>query len=342
MVGPPWSEAATIRKEVDGRLHFYNDMDTGLHHLRGYYGGFAEGRWMHVAGTWDGTTQRLYLNGVEVDSNEPPFGSSLPEIDQVFLSIDGEPLNGMLDDVRLYNYALSEAEIAYLATEGTGHFPLLSPANLYEDPNIDIVLDNFESYADQSDLEASWIVCPWCTAEATRTLLTDPCDAHSGSQAMRWGYNMAEQGTYSELIYQLDSPVDLSQYDEMRLWVKRHAGNSCQDMMYVKFIDTTIDFNGIAAVSFIDDDTTCGHPDEWYCWVIDLHRDLVYDEPGVSCKYECLSQINNMVGLLIGTCCGPGSGTVDIDDIKLYHYQRVDFKDYAIFAEDWLKEQLWP
>jgi hypothetical protein len=43
--------------------------------------------------------------------------------------------NGRLDDFQVYDYALSPAEVAYLATDGAGHIflPLVSPANLNTD-----------------------------------------------------------------------------------------------------------------------------------------------------------------------------------------------------------------
>ena len=41
---------------------------------------------------------------------------------------------GLVDDARIYNVVLSEAEIAYIATQGAGtlHVPIVSDADLYQ------------------------------------------------------------------------------------------------------------------------------------------------------------------------------------------------------------------
>jgi hypothetical protein len=101
-------EIAVIRKEADGRLHFYINTGGTLRHL--WVGDvLTEGQWYHVAGTWDGLTQCLYIDGVEIASQTP--GGVLNGTSGVRLSNAPEPLNGMLDDVRIYNRALTEQEI---------------------------------------------------------------------------------------------------------------------------------------------------------------------------------------------------------------------------------------
>ena len=67
----------------------------------------------HVAGTWDGLTQRLYIDGVQITSQTP--GGVIGNASYVILSSQDEPFNGMLDDVRIYNKALSAEEIEALA-----------------------------------------------------------------------------------------------------------------------------------------------------------------------------------------------------------------------------------
>ena len=47
--------------------------------------------------------------------------------------------DGLIDDLRIYDYALTQPEIAYVATNGTGVFDqrLLTPADLNDDNIID-------------------------------------------------------------------------------------------------------------------------------------------------------------------------------------------------------------
>jgi len=77
--------------------------------------------WYHLAGTYDGTTLKLYINGEESASREyAPSGISQTQF-ELFLGTDeyGSPnyLSGKLDNFRLYNRALSVAEIKQLSME---------------------------------------------------------------------------------------------------------------------------------------------------------------------------------------------------------------------------------
>jgi hypothetical protein len=51
----------------------------------------------------------------------------------------------MIDDVRIYNYGLSQAEVAWLASDGTGYVPLRSKYNIFYDEDRQKV--NFRDYA---------------------------------------------------------------------------------------------------------------------------------------------------------------------------------------------------
>ena len=77
------------------------------------------GTWTHVAVTFDGTTARFYLNGVQTGSGSFSFGLDT-EAALHFGSDDpngGNAFNGALDEVRLYDKALSAAEILKLARQ---------------------------------------------------------------------------------------------------------------------------------------------------------------------------------------------------------------------------------
>jgi hypothetical protein len=89
------------------------------------------GQWYHVAATWDGATARVYVNGV-LDMT-PVARAGTIAADARALFIGGRTgatdfFDGMIQQVYLYNRALSQAEIAKLAglpgqwkfSEGTG------------------------------------------------------------------------------------------------------------------------------------------------------------------------------------------------------------------------------
>ena len=124
----------------------------------------SDDEWHHVVGMRDGTELRMYVDGVpDGDTETIPAGYDLsgthqynayigaitdhgdtPELYKFFV--------GSIDDVRIYDYALSLDEILY--TMGGPYVELTSPANVYPkvgdegvyNPlNIDIV--NFKDYA---------------------------------------------------------------------------------------------------------------------------------------------------------------------------------------------------
>lgn len=75
------------------------------------------GGWTHAVGTYDGAALRLYVNGVQqaiVTATGPILDSASP----VLLGRDegGSTLSGRLDDVRVYDRALTAAEIAAMAS----------------------------------------------------------------------------------------------------------------------------------------------------------------------------------------------------------------------------------
>jgi hypothetical protein len=95
------------------------------------------GKWAHVAATFDGTTGRIYLNGQEVASG-PFVLADKPDanfgIGNTHGGGGGETFRGDIDEVQVYNRALSAQEAAYLAdmTKGDGQLivPIASVADL--------------------------------------------------------------------------------------------------------------------------------------------------------------------------------------------------------------------
>lgn len=81
--------------------------------------------WTHVAVTLNGSIGILYINGVEVGRNNgmtlSPSSMGATTINYIGRSQYNDPyLNGRIDDFRIYDSALSPAEVAALATMPTG------------------------------------------------------------------------------------------------------------------------------------------------------------------------------------------------------------------------------
>lgn len=69
--------------------------------------------WTHLAMTYDGTTERLYVNGTLVSST-PTAGSIVSSTGPLRIggnSIWTERFRGLIDDVRVYDTVLTQARI---------------------------------------------------------------------------------------------------------------------------------------------------------------------------------------------------------------------------------------
>jgi uncharacterized membrane protein YkvA (DUF1232 family) len=83
--------------------------------------------WNHVAFTYDGAVERLYINGILDSSNAAPTASlcqtavpvNIGMVTAAFL-----PFNGMLDDIQIYNQALSTVSVASLFNSPAGYWKL--------------------------------------------------------------------------------------------------------------------------------------------------------------------------------------------------------------------------
>ncbi len=78
----------------------------------------TDGRWIHVAATYDGSTMKLYANGVlDVTWNRSiplPTNTVALAIGAQSTGETGRFFSGSIDDARVYTYALSASEIAAL------------------------------------------------------------------------------------------------------------------------------------------------------------------------------------------------------------------------------------
>jgi len=104
------------------------------------------GKWNHFVFVKEPTSMRVYLNGnilARMDANNQPGDPNRGVLGAICTSGAGQlrigtrgtnwgNWPGKMDDFQLYDYALSDAEIGYLATDGQPcvFIPLLSTANI--------------------------------------------------------------------------------------------------------------------------------------------------------------------------------------------------------------------
>ena len=114
----------------NGRLFF--DVAEGGYLFNSYTdASVADGSWHHVAVTVDGSGNSLYIDGAKVAAANINYGpgdsasstyflDDVDDVDVVHIGVTGESggyaydFNGLIDDVRVYNRALSAADIAEL------------------------------------------------------------------------------------------------------------------------------------------------------------------------------------------------------------------------------------
>jgi hypothetical protein len=96
------------------------------------------GEWTHLAATYDGRSMKVYYNGA-VAGEQASTGEMT--VSEGTLTIGtkhetapaGDEYNGMLDDVRIYNRALSASEIIALGGDPKAQAPSPSDGLIYED-----------------------------------------------------------------------------------------------------------------------------------------------------------------------------------------------------------------
>ena len=116
---------AVLMKEQLGSLAYglFADSDTGVPTGEIFVGGVKSvggsgqvpvDEWTHLATTYDGVTQRLYVDGVEVASRAV-LGTIAVSAGALLIGGNAfdptQSFNGVIDEVRIYNRALSQSEV---------------------------------------------------------------------------------------------------------------------------------------------------------------------------------------------------------------------------------------
>jgi hypothetical protein len=145
---------------TEGRITLITDDDSTKVMVDGSV--INDGEWHHVAGMRDGNDLRLYVDGLPDGTDTLPAGYDLSGTHQhnayigTVTAHGDDPngtilykyLQGSVDDVYVYGYALSEGEVAYLSTDGGAgiHFPIISDADLYKGEAQGQQFINFKDY----------------------------------------------------------------------------------------------------------------------------------------------------------------------------------------------------
>jgi len=116
---------STIQEGAFTRLRFRLKTGGGTKTLIATSGDVAEGEWVHAAAVFDGSEMRLYKDGQLVGSTAKSGSISTNGSVPVWIggNPDGatsKPWDGTIDEVRIYNQALTAAQIRTLPLPGKG------------------------------------------------------------------------------------------------------------------------------------------------------------------------------------------------------------------------------
>ena len=199
-----WQERLKISLPSHGKVVFStNNVGTGNSDMdAGDGNALPVGVWKHVVMTHDGVNDKIFIDGVKkaskavtgaLKSTVNPLGIGYDPID------GGSFFNGALDEIQVYNYALTEGEVTALYTAQS-----LSPAIA-----TDLVADYKLNGNGNDDSQFGNHATGKATATANRF--------NFGNNAMSFN------GTKSDSLIASNSVVYQSDYETISFWVKVNA-----------------------------------------------------------------------------------------------------------------------
>lgn len=109
---------------------------------------YSNGQWHHVAAVYNGSTRAIWYDGTLIVQDSPGVNNSTSANFAIGRTNSGEYFQGALDDVAVWNNALSNAEIGALAAGG-------SPKN---GPTITSFTSNKTTAFEGDNVQLSWVV----------------------------------------------------------------------------------------------------------------------------------------------------------------------------------------
>jgi hypothetical protein len=234
------------------------------------------------------------------------------------------------------------------------------------------LVDNFENYNSKADMNAYWTQgvyggFPNSSGTVNIDLVSMTSDPNYASKQMKYNFNYSildmnnnpdiDGWSTCDFIYVFDTPIDLTQYDELRYDVYREANNPSANWTYLYVYDKSItgDPCTVAAGmgSFGSVVSTAG---VWQQITNNLHDLQFYSWTGT--PYTSFSQFTQTTAFLIGAIGkNPAAeyvhpvGTIYFDNFELVRLDRytgpqegdingdymVDLEDLALLATDWLQ-----
>lgn len=111
--------------------HYTTLRISGTSWSRNYAYNFFANQWYHVVVSSDGTSTKAYVNGVLINDTAPGFLPTSIEGNDIYIGgasyYSGMQFFGRINDVRIYDHALSEKEVQEIAKGLVVHYKLADP-----------------------------------------------------------------------------------------------------------------------------------------------------------------------------------------------------------------------
>lgn len=213
-------EAAELRKRgpTPAAVAFLSKIQSTYHTIIAY-DMLSAHQWFNVVGTWDRGTQRLYVNGKQEAVRSAV--RNLSKINKLVVSqAGGQFMEGLIDDIRIYNYALSPTQIDSLyrlggwpQTEDTATLPTAFQA----DANT-IALWHFDETSGDTAFDASGN------------------EYHAIVSNKMWGAGKFDGGLLfsgEKVVLANSERIDLGGNFTIDLWLNMHRYPSSDSMFYI-------------------------------------------------------------------------------------------------------------
>ena len=144
------SEANYALRLLGGKVNFLyrNTQDTGYIDARQTTASVVAGSWQHIAVVGNSSGYTLYVNGSSAASTVTGDITQSPQINSSPLVIGRQGnsntrmMDGLTDDIRLYNRTLTQAEITHLATSRGIEGGPTTPTTGFYNPFINMIFNN--------------------------------------------------------------------------------------------------------------------------------------------------------------------------------------------------------
>lgn len=256
-----------------------------------------QNEWMHVAGTYNGSQLKLYVNGEQKASSsvtaEVEDQSAVDDGIGIHANKNDRPWPGNIDEVRIYNRSLSSSEIKQLYFNGqkgsfTGNYSRNYTLPVKEVPKkIEVDSQNIDSSGN-----VSWAVVSTDKGEKAEIKL-DP-GSNDRNYSLGFTQEAAEVKVHFNFSVDNDTAVKSPVIDDFRLWVNDSAERSYY-----------LDRDGSTSVQIFFNDSSNAN--------VSFGRDyLVTDHSGGGYEYADLSSSQGYLKFF-----GTSEGLAEVDNSSI-------------------------